>query len=270
MSNTVGVRFLNSFTLGNYNLNNPGANIISVTSQSSGDHIPEYLTTTPLRETYRTATAATMQSIVIKTDDTTTVPDCFAILNHNFSETAVVTLQGSQTIDFTTPAFSIPFSYNEGNMVLVQNTGIAYNYYRIQILDPQNTCGFLEIGRIIGGQSFYFQNNEDLTDDISITPVDKAYTSQTEGFFKASAETVQVDTVDLAFSKIDTTPGSNQNYLGVKAMLQQVGVTYPFLTIVDPNDQYFEAVWGQLSKLPQFKFTILRYVSFNLTIQQVF
>ena len=56
---------------------------------------------------------------------------------------------------------------------------MTYNYYRFRILDPSNPCGFIEIGRIVAGLSFTFENDEDISDEISVQPEDLAYKTKT-------------------------------------------------------------------------------------------
>jgi hypothetical protein len=267
---TNGIKFLYQFSLGEYDVNNPGTNVVSVTSTAAGDHNKVNLTTTPLRETWRSGSIATFQEIIIKANDTSAAPDCFAILNHNFSNLAVIQLQGSMTADFSAPAFTIPFVWTKQNLVLLQNVGIAYNYYRFRVLDPTNACGYLEIGRIIAGQSFTFTNNEDISDSIQSQKQDLAYKTKTEGYFRAFNERVKVDKLTLQFPQLTTIAGQNSNYLGLLDLMETVGETYPFLTIVDPADLNFKLVWGVIETLPSISYGVNRYSDLTIPITEVF
>lgn len=266
---TQGIKFLYEFSVGEYNYGNPGSNVISVTSQAAGDHDKLNLTTAPLRQTWRSATLDP-QEIVIQANDTTVAPDVFAILNHNFSADAVVILYCAFSNDFTVPALTIPFAWNEKHMAIVEDLAIAYPYYKIKIVDPTNECGFLEIGRIIAGQSFTFMNEEDITDNISLTTDDLASSTPTEGFFRVSNERVQVDTLTVQFSKLDSKVGNNTNYSGLRDMAKFVGTTVPFLTIVDPFDAYFILHWGQAKTIPGRNFGINRFADSTLAILEVY
>jgi rRNA maturation endonuclease Nob1 len=113
MVNTTGIRFLYEFSLGEYKFENPGGNVLSVTSQASGDHDKKNLTTTPLRETFRTSSVATWQEVIMEVNDDNVVPNVFAILNHNLTEAAVVQIQGSTLDTFAAPAFTITIPWNE-------------------------------------------------------------------------------------------------------------------------------------------------------------
>lgn len=266
---STGIKFLYTFSVGEYDYNSPGSNVISITSQAAGDHDKKNLTTTPLRETWRSGpTIDDYQEIVIKANSLTEVPDTFAILNHNLTELAVVLIQPSMTTDFT-GAPSLPVTWTKKHMVLLQDLGVAYKYYRIRILDPTNPCGFIEIGRFIAGRSFTFSNNEDITDEIQLSMEDLAYRTQSEGFFRAFNERVKIERLSFRFAKLETSQAGGQNYRALMKMIDNVGVTYPFLTIVDPADQQFLLHWGVLDSLPGRSFGINRYVDLSLQIQEV-
>lgn len=269
MADTQGIKFLYQFTVGEYDYLNPGSNVVSVTSQAAGDHDKVNLTTNPLRQTWR-STDVTTQEIVLAASDTNFVPDVFAILNHNLSEDAVVTLYASFSTNFAVPALTLSFTWNEKHMAIVGTLGTAYPYYKIKIIDPTNECGFIEIGRIIAGLSFTFSNNEDITDDFQLMTEDLASQTRTEGFFRASNERVKVDALSVKFTKLDARAGFDTNYKGLVSMTRFVGTTLPFLTIVDPFDTYFVLHWGQAKMVPGRSYTINRYTDFTLSIEEVY
>lgn len=271
---TVGIRFLYEFSLGQYSFTNPGSNVLSVTSTASGDHGKANLTTTPLRETYRSADVTTWQEITMEVNDRNTVADTIAILNHNLTELAVVQVQFSTTPTFSVVAATLSIPWREKHMVLVQDLGQAYRYWRFRVLDPTNPCGYIEIGRIVAGRAFTLTNNEDITDSFNIGLEDKAYKMETEGFFRASNERVILERLSVTFEKLWTTTTINDldrniNYLGLMKMFKTVGVTLPLLTILDPEDTLFSVIWGQIDALPSRGFSTNRYVSISLTIQEV-
>lgn len=269
--NTTGIRFLYNFAVGVYDFTNPGANIFSITSEADGDHTGKNLTTTPLRETWRSdENIGSFQDIIIEANDLSVVPDTFAILNHNLSDTAVIQVQGSLSSDFTTPAFTFAFDWTEKHLVLLQDVVTAYPFYRFRILDPTNPCGFLEIGRIIAGRSFTVTFNEDISDDISISTQDLAYRMNTEGFFRAFNERVKVEKLNVRFDKLETISPNDSNYLNLQEMFNEVGETYPFLTILDPDDPGFKVIWGMIDIMPTKSFVVNRFVSMPLSIQEVY
>lgn len=266
-ANTIGIKFLYIFTAGDYDYVNPGSNVLSVTSQAPGDHDKLNLTTPALRETWRSVGVSAWQEIVIATTDTTITPDCFAILGHNLTSLAVVQVLGSMTTDFT-GAVALTMTWTKKNMVLLETFGVAYNYWKFRILDPTNACGYLEIGAIRIGQTLTFTNNEDITDDITQTPNDLAYKTETEGFFRAFNQRVIVSQLQLNFSKLITAASGGDNFAALGTMFDTVGTTFPFLTITDPNDQSFQLIWGVIDTLPALTFSINRYADIQLTIQE--
>lgn len=267
---TQGIKFLHRFSVGEYNTQFPGVNVISVTSTATGDFDKTNLTTSPLREVWRSATASVTQEIIIQANDMNTVVDTFAILNHNLSPLAVVQLQAAFDTGFLAPAFTINFQYSERHLVLLQDLGIAYRYYKIKIIDPTNPCGYIQIGRIIAGKSFTMTNDEDVTDDIKIGREDKSYQMRTEGFFRASNERIKLRKLSVRFEKIQTLTGFNTNYVGLNDVFDNVGTALPFLTCVDPQDPYFCLIWGQFTALPTDDLTVNRYASLSLSIEEVF
>lgn len=267
---TVGITFLHEFSVGNFNTTFPGVNVISVTSTADGDFSKANLTSTPLREVWRSATADTTQEIIIRADETTTVVNIFAILNHNLSSLAVVELQAAFDSSFTAPAFTISFPYNSLHLLLLQDLGIPYNYYKIKITDPTNPCGYIQIGKIVAGRAFTITDDEDITDDISISLEDKSYQMKTEGYFRASNERIKIRKLGVKFDKIKSLTGENDNYLNLVDLFDNVGIALPFLVCVDPQDPYFCLLWGQFTALPSINYTINRYSSMSLSIEEVF
>lgn len=270
MAVTQGIRFLHRFAVGEYDTQFPGNNIISVTSTASGDFSPTNLTTTPLREVWRSATVATTQEIIIEANDPSIVIDTFAILNHNFTDLAVVNLQANTSNNFTSPPVSMNLQWNEKHMLMVNSLGAAYQYFRIRITDPTNPCGYLSIGRIVAGAAFTMTDNEDITDDIKYARDDLAYRMKTEGFSRASNERVKVRNLSISFRKLRTLTGENDNFNNLNDLFENVGEVYPFLTIADLDDPYFIVLWGQIDNLPTDDYDINRYVSLSFKIQEVY
>lgn len=266
---TQGIKFLYEFSVGAYDTVTPGANVISVTSTAAGDHNKKNLTTTPLRETWRSTDAST-QEIVLQANDTDVIPNVFALLNHNLSENAIVHLYGNNSNSWATPTFSTTILWNKKHMCYVADIGTAFQYYKVKIQDAGNPCGYIEVGKIVAGLSFTLSVNEDMADDFGIKTEDLAYRMQTEGFFRASNERVKIQTMTLQFPKLQTVPGSDTNYQGLLELADEVGETFPFLTIVDPSDPYFRVLWGQFSKIPTESYTTNRYVSLSCEIEEVF
>lgn len=273
MANTTkGVSFLYTFTLGELNAANPGVNVISVSSTASGDHDKANLTTTPLRQTWRSATVTTPQQIVMQANDTTIVPDTFLILNHNFSSNAVVSIECANTTNFA-GSLKLFFVWNPKHMILTSDVGSTFNYYRITVSDSGNGCGYLDIGRIIAGRAFTFDYDEDMSDSFTMKKTDKSYQMPTEGYFRANNERVKIQTLNISFEQLNSSTYTGRpvtNYKNLVTMVEFVGTTLPFFTIVDSIEPYFKFIWGQLTSMPDETYDVNRYVSTSLDIQEVY
>ena len=269
MATQKGITFLHKITVGTIpDPNNPAQNFLSATSTAAGDFAGEFMFTDTLRQVWR-STDTTQQEIVIQSDFPVRI-DTFAILGHNFSSNAVVTFEANSVNDFSSPPISVNMTVTERNMVLLQDLGFEFEFYKITILDPTNECGFIEIGRLAGGLNFQFSNNEDITDNFSIGSVDFSQQIQTEGFNRPSNSKVLADTLNATFAKISTKSGQDDNFQGLRTLIDNVKTTRPFLTILDPNNVSLLIMWGQFMEIPTFNFTINNFVTANIRIQEVF
>lgn len=267
--NKTSIAFLYTFDLGNRHIDNPSENILSVTSTAAGDFDVSNITTESTRRKWRSATALTEQSIVIKAEKKSTI-DCFAIIGHNFTDIAVVKVQANISNNFLAPPVTRYLAYNEYIMMSSLTFGADYEYYKISILDPSNPCGYVEIGRVVGGRVLQLIDNEDITDTYSVGKKDLSETMKTEGYFRVSNENIIARTFSATFSRIYTTTGMNTNYKNLVKMFNTVKITKPFLTILDVEDPYKFNVWGQLTDIPDDSFGINDFVTFPLRIEEVF
>lgn len=264
-----GASFLYQFDLGNRDPVSPGVNILSVTSTADGDFDKANLTSESLRHVWRSVDVASWQEIVIEADVDSHV-DTFALLGHNFSPSAVVMLQANIADNWLAPPVNVMIPWARANMIWTTPLGGTFSHYRVRILDPANPCGYVQVGRIVGGRAIIMENNEDVTDEVSFATDDKADKIESEGYFQVSNENVKVKTPSIRFSKLKTAPGENQNYVALMEMLDEVGTTRPLLFILDRGEPAFLNAWGQLTRMPEVSFGINRFASFSLAIREMF
>lgn len=269
MALNKSIAFLYSFDLGNRHVDNPAENILSVTSTLPGDFAVENITTESTRRKWRSATAITEQSIIIKAEKKSNI-DVFAILGHNFTETAVVRVQANISNNFIAPPVTKVIPWNKYSMMTTTPFGAEYQYYKLSILDPANPCGFVEIGRVVGGKVLQLIDNEDITDSYSIAKKDLSEIMKSEGYFRQSNENIIMRTFNASFSKISTVAGKDTNFKNLVKMFETVKVTRPFLTILDMNNPYKFNIWGQLTDVPDESYGINDYVNIPLRIEEVF
>lgn len=269
MALNKSIAFLYSFDLGNRHVDNPSQNIISVTSTMAGDFDAYNVTTESTRRKWRSTTAISAQEFIIKAEKKSNL-DVFAILGHNFTDAAVVTVQANISNNFAAPPVTKVLAYNKDIMMSTIPFGGNYEYYKITILDPSNPCGFVEMGRVVGGKVLQLIDNEDITDSYSIGKKDQSDTMKTEGFFRQSNENIITRTFNASFSKIRTDLGFDTNFKNLVSMFETVKTTRPFLTILDMNSPYKFSMWGQLTDVPDESYNILDYVTIPLRIEEVF
>ncbi len=275
MASVAGISFLYVFDLGNRNINNPGQNILSVTSTAAGDFDKSNMFKDSVRQVWRSNDVLATQEIIIQADLSSKI-DTFAILGHNLTSGAIIQVQANISNNFVAPPVTITAvpepnpDGNQSNIIIAQDFGAEYEFYKISILDPANPCGFIEIGRIIGGRSFILQNNENIVDQLQIRKNDQSEKMKTEGYFRQSNENIITRVFSSNFSKLDTTVGNDVNFLGLRALFKAMKTTRPFLMVLDRQDPTFLNMWGEFTKLPTESFAVNRFASFSITIEEVF
>lgn len=272
MANGKGISFLYEFDLGNKLAENFGSNILRVSSQAAGDFDKGNITKESTREVWRSADVLTTQEIVIKAELKTQI-DTFAILGHNFTPGAVVRVQANIDDVWVAPPFNqVVIVDEEVNNLVIANDGFGaeYEFYRVTILDPANPCGYVEVGRIIGGRAFTFTQNEDITDNYQIGYKDESESMRTQGYFRASNENVTVRTFSANFSKLFSITGQDDNFRGFRKFRKYVKTTRPFLTILDRDNVRTFNMWGQLTDLPSESFGVNQFASMPISIEEVF
>lgn len=265
----MGFSALHNFDLGNLNRLNPGSNILSVTSTAAGDFDKANLTRDSVKQVWRSADVVSWQEIIIEAEVESDI-DTFAILGHNFTETAIVQIQANISNNFLAPPVTKTMVWNEQNMVETSSFGGEYSFYKVRILDVANPCGYVEIGRIVGGRAIIMQNNEDIVDDFSIGYKDMAKRMETEGFFRASNENVKVRTLSVKFRKLYSIIGFDENFRALRQMYLTVGITRPFLALADRNQPALCTIWGLLEDIPDESYTVNQFVDQSVKIKEVF
>ena len=97
-----------------------------------------------LAETWR-STAVTAQTVVIDLGMAESI-NTAAILNHNFTNSVTLTVEGN-TSNSWPGAFSQILTYNSG-IIMNFFSSQSYRYWRFSMSDPANTLGYLQVGRL--------------------------------------------------------------------------------------------------------------------------
>lgn len=102
-----------------------------------------------LSRVWRTTTAASVQRVVLDAGAPISV-DTVAILGHNITAAATITLEGNATDSWGAPTVSETVAHQPGVM-LHAFTSASLRYWRLSVTDTGNPAGFIEIGRVMLG-----------------------------------------------------------------------------------------------------------------------
>lgn len=269
MSITTSIAFLYKYDLGNRHVDVPTQNIIYVSSTAVGDFSIANITTDSIRHKWRSNTVLTAQEIIIKAEKKSNI-NCFAILGHNFTDAASIIVQANISNNFLAPPVTKVAAWSKNNIIIPTEFGGEYEYYKITILDPANPCGYIEIGRVIGGQVLQLNNNEDITDSYSIGYKDMSEQMKSQGYSRVSNENIIQRTFSSSFAKLHTEIGNDANFQNLRAFFQNVKTIKPFLTILDMENPYKFNIYGLLQDIPDESFGVNDFVNFPLKIEEVF
>jgi hypothetical protein len=157
----------------------------TATSTATGDFTVQNLDTDIVEQVWRSDTGD-ITGVSVSTD--TGLPqgvflDTLAILNHNFTRSANVTLIGSNDPTFAIIGTSIVLDVRENNVYYIApDLPVAgYRYWRIDIDDATNTDNYIEIGTVVFGASNIFQG-ECFVDEVEFQLQDFTDSVPTEGF----------------------------------------------------------------------------------------
>jgi hypothetical protein len=183
----------------------------TATSTETGDFDINNVNTDIVEQVYRSVAGVT--SVTLDCD--TEIPqgvflDTLAILNHNISKNATVSLVGSSNPGHSPAGTTIPLTPTLTDMYYIAPdlplTG--YRYWRIVIDDPGND--YIQIGTIVFGEAIIFSVNQSFANPITKQKVNYVDTVFTEGHTNVSNDRgvkkkVKLDFKDLNFDSDDYT-----------------------------------------------------------------
>jgi hypothetical protein len=178
-----------------------------------------------------------------------TAPDTFAILNHNFTTSAVVLFEGSNDSTFASVGLTIPIYPDAINAYYIAPTlpTNQYRYWRLNISDPTNSYGYLQVGTIIFGSAIIFQG-EDIVDSIRRRSRHFSDKVETEGFSNVSNDRALKRAITLGFNSLDYNKG---NFANLSSVFETARTSLKCLWIPDPQDPKRFAVFGKLVEIPE-------------------
>lgn len=173
--------------------------------------------------------------------------DTLAILGHNLTTSANVTMQGSNDPTFSTVGISETLTVELENLYwisefLPQN---SYRYWRFVFNDTTNANN-IQIGTIVFGSSIIF-NGECFTDDVVRRKTHFADRVRTEGYSAVSNDRALKRAVSLTFRRLDFNRDNYENLVGV---IDYARTSLKCLWIPTPRYASRFAVFGKLSEIP--------------------
>jgi hypothetical protein len=180
--------------------------------------------------------------------------DTVAVLGTNITTSATVVLQGSNVSNFATIDREITlFPVSNGNMYHVSESlpSTQQRYWRLNIDDPTQPDGYLEVGIILFGSAEIFFG-ECFRDQISFQQRDFAKTVRTEGQTNVMNSRSQKRKLGLEFQSLEIT---NNNYNTLRDIFEDSRTILKCLWIPTPDpddatiiDRY--AVFAKLTEIP--------------------
>ncbi len=196
----------------------------------------ESLQDTRLSRVFRTADVSD-EYVKIETEITASR---LAILAHNLTSGATITLQGNNTDSWTTPAFSHTCTWKE-DIILEKFTQATYSYWRLYIHDPANTDGYIELGGLFLGTYLQLPNMsiDQEIPDVTTSEASESATGQTygdEGYIYRNPK--------INFPSITHTQRGN-----IRTMWRSVKNVTPVITVIWANREDIETpIYGRIDQ----------------------
>lgn len=200
--------------------------------------------------------------------------DTFALLNHNFTSEAKITVRGygissdsKPTRDTVKTSGTVLFANETPNALSPNFIWVSENeqtnkfrYWLIEIEDSKNTSSiggkrYLQIGRIIGGQATVFTEEENITANFSYQEVSYKDEVKINGFTSISNTRAMKKKIRISFKNLNSFKSANEissatNYLNLRKYMRHCRDTLKALVILDSRDPYSFHAFAKLSELP--------------------
>lgn len=203
---------------------------------------------------WRTA-AGTVSGISLVCD--TEIPsgvtvDTVALLEHNLSRAATVTMQASNSPSFASVGLSVAIPAMTRNTFWVSPSLPLdqFRYYRFLISDNTNPDGYVKIGTILFGNAVIFQG-ETAEQNVRVGRTHFKVENPTEGHTSIDQDLALKKRMVVNFPKLDA--AHQGNYDALDAIFEFARTSLKCLWMVDPRPLYIEkfTVFGKVVNLPE-------------------
>jgi len=174
-----------------------------------------------------------------------------AIMDHNLTSAAVITLMANDTDAWGDPAYSqvIPWNSDKIGYYLDQ----TYQYARLQISDQLNTDGYIEIGELYLGA--YLEPDKNYSYDWDQTTTAQETSAQgRKGYGKKSLDYVQ-ESIKISFSRLSATDRDSLVTLFRTIKNASAGTVSPVyfnIDSADPDNVFLMHMGTTLSRINTF------------------
>lgn len=218
-----------------YNFDDWDAATITGSSEANSDLADDNVVHPFVSKPWRT-TGDTAESIVFDLGSAQTI-NCIGIFGHNLTSSAVCYISANSADSWGSPAHSSgawsPVTDADGTVLghyVFFNSWSAMRYWRILLQDSSNPDGFIQIGRIAGGQYYEFDRN--IQQSFAIEHLDPSETDQNvpgrQAFWR-SRDRFRRATVGFRFQ--DRTQTEK-----VEAIYRKIGNSNPCILSLDPTN----------------------------------
>jgi len=227
-----------------------GNNWTSVQAIAPGDYSPSNLNTDIIEQRTQTDGINNLWQLRCDTGEANTFMDTAAILEHNFTTSARVEIQGSDDPAFGTIKFTIVMETELQNMYYIAPSlpTQSARYYQFSIQDPTNTDpDGLKIGTILFGSAIVLTKKEQFINPVTFGKRHYKDTLETEGYTSSSNDRALRKFLNLTFTQLDINGG---NFKSLQDYILTAKTDLKCLVIPRPTKPSALAVFAKLSTLP--------------------
>ena len=178
--------------------------------------------------------------------------DTLAILNHNLTKSATVSLQGADNAGFAPIGTTINITPNVrlNDMYFIAPTlpSQRFRYWRLLIDDVNNADGFIEIGIVVFGNAKIFSNADCIENPLVPGKTDFNDVIRTEGFTNISNRRAVRKKLGLSFDKMNNDIG---NFDLINEIFDFALTSLKCLWIPTPQRPHKYAMFAKLVDLPE-------------------
>lgn len=228
-----------------------GNNWTSPQGTDTGDFDLSNLNTDVLEQrTQSTAAATALWELRCDTGNANTFVDTVAILEHNFTASARVEVQGSDDVNFGSVKFSFVMVTELENMYYIAPSlpETPARYYRFLIEDPTNPDK-LQIGTILFGSALIFSLAECFVEPVRFGFRHFKDSLATEGFTNVSNDRATRKFLGLDFEELDAV--NEGNFDLIRDYISDAKTDLKCLIIPRPLRPSSLAVFAKLVELPE-------------------